>query len=211
MKDLYRDIILFILLAVWATAIGLGFYFYYGHGYTAAWLHSATYVHLGCFIVTACQLIFYKDPLHSGKKIIRKIAVYWCNDLQSVLMFAELKNGEEVILGRLHTATSPSFCNPYVPIDETGYEHYYNLALEVATEKGYVFEWDMTADEDRPEATAAATKYSVGQTICLNKIMGEPEYSWVTGKITAIDKNGRLFGTWGDIGVDPKVDDISVV
>ena len=52
--------------------------------------------------------------------------------------------------------------------------------------------------------------HHLGEEVYLEKVQGEPEYSGLRGKVTGT-KNGLLYGTWGDFGVDPSVDSVTII
>lgn len=52
--------------------------------------------------------------------------------------------------------------------------------------------------------------YHLGEEVYLEKVQGEPEHNGLRGKVTGT-KNGLLYGTWGDFGVDPSVDRVVTI
>ena len=52
-----------------------------------------------------------------------------------------------------------------------------------------------------PGRITAMEKAKVGDTIRINYMDGEPEYSGKVGKITRIDDIGQMHGTWGGLAV----------
>lgn len=54
-------------------------------------------------------------------------------------------------------------------------------------------------------------KYEVGMKIKIYQVEDGFDYSGYEGVITHIDEMGRLFGTWGPIGLIPELDLFKVV
>jgi len=132
--DLVVGIVRMTLMTAWASAIAVGFGFYYSGRYVEEWLFIAIWFNLGCFIVRDLGIVF--DGVGCA------------------------------IRGKHKTKKTSDNRNTYV--------------------------------------------YHLGEEVYLEKVQGEPQYNGLRGKVTGT-KNGLLYGTWGDFGVDPSVDHISVV
>lgn len=51
----------------------------------------------------------------------------------------------------------------------------------------------------------------VGDTIRINYMKNEPQYTGKEGVITHIDDYGQIFGSWGGLAVVPDVDDFEII
>lgn len=51
----------------------------------------------------------------------------------------------------------------------------------------------------------------VGDTIRINYMDGEPQYTDKEGVITHIDDFGQIFGSWGGLAVVPDIDDFEII
>lgn len=54
-------------------------------------------------------------------------------------------------------------------------------------------------------------KIKIGDSIKIIEMVGEPKYTSKTGVVLFIDDIGQLFGSWGSLAVDPKIDKFEVV
>ena len=53
--------------------------------------------------------------------------------------------------------------------------------------------------------------FSVGDTIKILHMEGEPRYTGRVGEIQYIDDIGQLHGTWGGLAVQPENDELQIV
>lgn len=51
----------------------------------------------------------------------------------------------------------------------------------------------------------------VGDTIRINYMKGEPQYTGKEGIITHIDDFGQLFGSWGGLAIVPDIDNFEII
>ena len=51
----------------------------------------------------------------------------------------------------------------------------------------------------------------VGDTIRINYMKDEPQYTGKEGVIRFIDDFGQIFGTWGGLAVIPDMDDFEII
>ena len=51
----------------------------------------------------------------------------------------------------------------------------------------------------------------VGDTIRINYMKDEPQYTGKEGVITHIDDFGQIFGSWGGLAVVPDIDEFEVI
>lgn len=54
-------------------------------------------------------------------------------------------------------------------------------------------------------------KAKVGDTIRIDNMEGEPNYTNRVGVVTIIDDAGQLIGTWGGLSVLPDVDSYTII
>ena len=54
-------------------------------------------------------------------------------------------------------------------------------------------------------------KVSIGDTVIIIDMEGEPAYAGRTGKVEFIDDAGQIHGTWGGCALIPEVDDFEVI
>ena len=87
----------------------------------------------------------------------------------------------------------------YVSLGLYGYNVYSSLISDIA-------------NRNKQKASIkhkAERQYEIGDKICLVKVQGEPSYNWAVGTIESIDEHGKLRGTWGNIEIDPSIDEIT--
>ena len=51
----------------------------------------------------------------------------------------------------------------------------------------------------------------VGDTVVIQEMLFEPQYSGQIGVVTKIDEVGQLYGTWGSCTLTPNIDKFTVI